>query len=114
MKFILYNVLSIVLLFVFNSKGFSQAIFAPPSYDKKPRIEATRTDEKIVLDGKLNEPAWRKSQTVSDFIVSFPRQGGHATYQTEVKVLYDDENLYVGAICHLPEAKKKIKVQDMR
>ncbi|MBD0332226.1 MAG: carbohydrate binding family 9 domain-containing protein [Chitinophagaceae bacterium] len=66
------------------------------------------------MDGKLNEPAWRKSQTVSNFIVSFPRQGGHATYQTEVKVLYDDENLYVGAICHLPEAKKKIKVQDMR
>jgi hypothetical protein len=61
--------------------------------------EALRIDEDITIDGRLAEPVWRQTQVLGDFITHLPREGLAATEKTEVRLLYDDENLYVGFVC---------------
>src|SRR5690606_15304738 len=36
----------------------------------------------------------------SEFIQAFPETGRRATQETEVRLLYDDENLYIGAVLY--------------
>ena len=43
-----------------------------------------------------------------------PRQGGAYQYLTEVRVLFDDKNIYFGAFCADSLGKKGIRVQDLR
>ncbi len=66
----------------------------------KPRIEqviAVRLDEKIRLDGVLDERVWQNGQGVSEFRQLEPREGAAPTERTVVRLAYDDEALYVGA-----------------
>ena len=51
----------------------------------------------ITLDGVLAEPGWSQAQPVSDFTQREPDEGASATERTEVRVLYDDDAVYVGA-----------------
>ena len=57
------------------------------------RIGATA----IVLDGVLSEAGWSTASPVTDFTQREPNEGAAATERTEVRVLYDDDALYVGA-----------------
>jgi hypothetical protein len=59
-------------------------------------MRATRTSATIRIDGKLNEPAWATAVPATDFTQSYPVVGGKPTDPTEVRVLYDDDALYVG------------------
>src|ERR1700716_543427 len=59
-------------------------------------MRAARTSSSINIDGKLNEPAWAAAPPATDFTQSYPQVGAKATDPTEVRVLYDDDALYVG------------------
>ena len=60
---------------------------------------AVRTDEEIVIDGVLEEASWETASPAGDFIQFEPSPGAPATEPTELYFLYDDNNLYVAAIC---------------
>jgi hypothetical protein len=60
-------------------------------------VHAVRTTGTIALDGLLSEDAWTTAQPVSDFTQREPVEGASATERTEVRILYDDDALYVGA-----------------
>jgi hypothetical protein len=64
------------------------------------RVAAVRVSEPIVLDGTLDEAAWALAQPAADFHQQFPDEFGRATERTEVRFLYDDEMLYVGAMLY--------------
>lgn len=68
---------------------------APP--DKK--VTALYTEDKIVVDGNLDEDDWNLAQPATDFIQNEPLMKAPATERTEVRILYDDENLYLGVYC---------------
>jgi len=51
----------------------------------------------IVLDGKLNELDWGSAEVISDFTQFSPNPGDASTQRTELRILYDDEAIYVGA-----------------
>jgi hypothetical protein len=51
-----------------------------------------------VIDGVLDDEAWRAAEVITDFIQSQPDPGRLAHERTEVRILYDDEALYVGAM----------------
>ena len=54
-----------------------------------------RAASAITIDAKLDEEAWRLAPSVGPF--NFHRSPGDpANQQTEVKLLWDDENLYLG------------------
>ncbi len=62
----------------------------------------------IKLDGRLNEPVWESAAPVSDFTQRELVEGDPATEKTEVRILYDDENLYVGVKCYDSEPARII------
>lgn len=70
---------------------------APPS-DRK--IHVTRTQQAIVIDGKLNEEAWQEAEKGDGFWNKWPDDTKPAEAHTEVQVLYDDQFLYVSAVCY--------------
>lgn len=67
-----------------------------PAATAVPSLRAVRRDGPIVLDAKLDEPAWQKAPAASEFTQSYPRARQAPTQRTEVRVLYDDAALYVG------------------
>ncbi len=54
------------------------------------------TDKGIDLDGMLREEEWGEIQPATDFWQNFPTDSLLSTYQTEIRMLYDDKYLYVG------------------
>jgi hypothetical protein len=53
-----------------------------------------------VLDGKLDEAAWARAPVAAGFRQRDPDEGAPATEATELRVLFDDHALYVGARLH--------------
>ena len=68
-------------------------------------VIATYTESEISLDGRLNERAWETALPATGFTQKDPSEGEPATEWTEVRVLYDAKNLYIGVYCHdgMPE-----------
>ena len=50
----------------------------------------------IVADGVLDEPIWEMAESANNYWQYFPTDTLRAQKQSEVKVLYDDKNLYIG------------------
>ena len=66
-------------------------------------LRATFVERGPTLDGRLGEPAWRSCAFSGGFTQSEPREGEPATLPTEVCVIYDRANLYVGLRLFDPE-----------
>ncbi|MBI2817245.1 MAG: carbohydrate binding family 9 domain-containing protein [Acidobacteria bacterium] len=77
------------------------------------RLKAVKTPEKIVLDGSLSEAAWSLAPAASGFTQNEPQEDQPATEQTEVRVLYDNDNLYVGIYAHDSEPQRVI-ISDLK
>src|SRR5688500_610052 len=73
---------------------FAQA--SPASAPPRLVLQASPAAE-IRLDGRLDEAAWSAAQVGTDFTQRFPDPGKAATMRTEVRVLYDESAIYVGA-----------------
>ncbi len=52
------------------------------------------------MDGELTEEAWALAERVTDFLQKEPREGAPASEVTEVRILFDTQQLYIGVICH--------------
>ncbi|MFW6078920.1 MAG: carbohydrate binding family 9 domain-containing protein, partial [Gemmatimonadota bacterium] len=57
-------------------------------------------DDVVELDGRLDEPFWQRADVADGFVQQEPNEGAPATEPTEVRIVYDDGNLYIGAILH--------------
>ena len=68
-----------------------------PETVPRPSVRARRTSGPISVDGFLNEPGWTKAEVITGFVQSKPNAGYPSSEHTEVRLLYDDETLYVGA-----------------
>jgi len=49
------------------------------------------------LDGRLDDAAWESATPITDFYQNVPNEGLPASERTEVRILYDDDAIYVGA-----------------
>ncbi len=65
-----------------------------------PSSRAARATGTIRLDGKLDEPAWAAAPVTDAFTQIDPEEGKPASQRTEVRVLFDDDALYVGVRLH--------------
>ena len=63
-----------------------------------PTGRATRIEETEAptIDGLLDEAVWEKAQIIDEFYQLDPDVGQPGTQRTELRILYDRENLYVG------------------
>lgn len=60
-------------------------------------VRLQETDE-IGLDGRLDEAVWRRAVPVTDFTQQEPVEGGRPSERTEVRVAFDEDDLYIGAV----------------
>ena len=75
--------------------------------DRK-RIQAVRLadDERITLDGVLDEPVWKRTVPGGDFIMQDPILGGTPTERTEIHFAFNNDHLYMAVVCHDSEPDK--------
>jgi hypothetical protein len=64
-----------------------------------PHLAAERLqlEERILLDGVLDEAVWRRAVPATEFRQQEPVEGAPPTERTEVRVAFDANNLYIGA-----------------
>jgi hypothetical protein len=66
-----------------------------------------------VIDGYAEDSAWKIADPATDFFMVLPMDTSKAHVQTEVKMTYDRQNLYIIAICYLPQ-KRPYMVESLR
>ena len=62
-----------------------------------PVAAASRVTAPPRVDGRLDDPAWQGVEPVTDLIQNEPDEGRPASERTEVRIVYDDDAIYVGA-----------------
>lgn len=67
----------------------------------------------IVIDGIMNEQAWADAATADNFFMVLPMDTSLAKVKTAVKMTYDDKNIYIIALCYLPD-KQPYMVESLR
>lgn len=78
------------LLYILISIYCSASIFAQPKV-----LTTERIDHTITIDGDLSD--WGDTPYVTDFIQLEPKPGLGSKYDTRVRVLYDDQAIYISA-----------------
>jgi hypothetical protein len=75
---------------------------APPAGGAFHSAAAVRIDpgDSPLIDGDLSDPVWSRANTIEEFYQRQPNLGEPATERTVVRVLYDENNLYVGIYCY--------------
>ena len=70
-----------------------------PAAEERPRpsVTAVPRTTPVRLDGRLDEEAWAAATPTSDFVQQRPNEVVAPTERTEVRFLYDDDALYIGA-----------------
>jgi hypothetical protein len=90
--------------FFFVGTGLTIALLAgvtdASAQQKNLAVSAARASAPPVIDGVLTDRAWQDAVTLGDFIQAEPFEGQPATEATEVRLLYDDEAIYIGATLH--------------
>lgn len=90
----------------------AQVTFEPP--EEPERVQAVRANEPINIDGEMDEISWLAASGITAFIQKDPVQGSAVSMPTEAKILFDEEYLYVGAVCKTTNGKADIRTQNMQ
>ena len=61
-------------------------------------LKIGKTSEKIILDGELNESIWEIADVAENFSMILPQDDRKATQFSEVRMAYDDKNIYLAVI----------------
>ena len=64
-----------------------------------PHMNAVRTTQPPVIDGRLDDPAWQAAAPSDHFLQQWPTQGAPPSEKTTLRILYDDEALYAAFDC---------------
>ena len=72
------------------------------------RAEAHRATQPIEIDGKLDEPDWQSAKPIDKFAQVMPDEGASVTQPTEVRILYDEQNIYFGFTCYDSDMSKVV------
>ena len=62
------------------------------------QLKLHRASAPIAIDGILNEPDWLNAEVATDFYMITPMDTSFAKVRTEVRMTYDNENLYLIAV----------------
>ena len=81
-----------IIFILMSIKVHSQKI------NKNYKIHPKKTDQIINIDGVLQEEVWENAETANNFFMILPTDGKQANQQSEVKILYDENNIYFGVV----------------
>ena len=72
------------------------------------KMKAYRTYQNIEIDGDLTEEDWQHAEVIDRFVQVEPHEGEPLSEPMELRILYDDENIYLGFICYDSDMSKLI------
>jgi len=95
------------------------SVFAGPEMDDQTvngtrLLLSTTIENRIRIDGALDEPEWLQARFQSDFVQREPDIGKPATEETQVAVLTNEKFLYIGLKCYDSDPSKIIAREMMR
>ena len=67
-----------------------------------------------MIDGSAHEPAWDSAEVVSNFWMVLPMDTGRAKVRTDVRMAYDDHQLYLSAICYYGDVPGPYMVESLK
>ncbi|HET9744799.1 MAG TPA: DUF5916 domain-containing protein [Chitinophagaceae bacterium] len=96
--------LFLVPLMVISLYGFSQT----------RNLAAVKISTVPKIDGSLDEAVWALAPVAGDFIQNFPKAGEPASVRSDVKILYDNSAVYIGAMLYDDPAliRKQLTARD--
>lgn len=89
---------------------FSQPSEAP----SKRELSAGRLQEPPQFDGLVDEALWKRLEIATNFVQQNPENGAPASETTEVRIGFDDQNLYIGIICFDAQPENIVVNQNRR
>lgn len=80
-------------------------------YGQRKNLQAKSISENISIDGKLNEAIWNTAPVATDFLMLEPDNGRPISpnKKTDVRILYNNDAIYVAAILYDDEPQKILK-----
>src|SRR6187549_921915 len=71
-------------------------------------VEAADVREATALkiDGELTDEVWSRAPKIDAFVQRDPKEGAPASFETEARVAYDAQHLYVAILAHDPDPSK--------
>jgi uncharacterized protein DUF5916 len=108
--------LILVLPTALLAKTKEAALIGQPDIDRRarPTARAYRVETPPAIDGLVNEAIWMAMQPATGFVQQEPNNGELSTEQTEVRIAFDDDNLYLGVICLDSQPENIVVTQNRR
>jgi len=78
--------------------GLSAQVSDTRADAQRAHLRAVPVTEPIRLDGVLDEAIWRTAHPATGFVQAEPQEGQPSSERTEVRVAFDGDNLYIGAM----------------
>ncbi len=94
-KYLLFFLIVVTVNSVLPQHVFTQNI-------TKKSVSAIRIQNPPKIDGVLDDQIWSEVSPATDFVQFVPYNGNPATFNSEVKFVYDDIAIYVGAMLYDP------------
>ena len=66
-------------------------------YSQQKSLQAVKTNQSPKIDGNLDDAVWATAPVLTNFIQNFPSFGLAASQKSEVKIIYDNSAIYIGA-----------------
>ena len=104
LRFVWLSSLILLMSFPAAAQRSGEGVEHPPRRALATHIEKDR----ISVDGVLSEPEWASAERLTDFLQQEPDEGAVSNFKSDVRLLYDDETLYVGAMLYDPEPGKLV------
>ena len=76
----------------------SVGLGAEYDHDLALRASALRLNGPISIDGVLDEAPWSEASAIGEFLQTLPIEGASVSEHTDVRLAYDDDAVYIGAI----------------
>jgi hypothetical protein len=91
----------LLILFVFLSSYQHKT----KKKEKRKTIKTTKVSKAPKIDSILSDDAWKNAQLLTEFVVFRPANGElvSSEYQTKVRVIYDDEAIYISGQMNDPD-----------
>ncbi len=64
------------------------------------RLRIKKTETPVIVDGIADDPAWQDADVATDFFNVLPMDTSFSQVRTEVMMSFDEENIYLVAICY--------------
>lgn len=99
-------VLLLLWLYLLVPASGAQDLSLPGASRAQPVLQAQPATGEITIDGMLDEPGWASAPAAANFVQFEPDEGAAPSQRTEVRVLYGERGLYIGALLYDDEPER--------